>query len=330
LKTRTIETAGFFDLQVNGFAGVDYNDPRCTPEELLRSIAALRKTGVTRFLPTLITSSLESFTRCARTIVSCRHPAVAGIHMEGPYIAIEARGAHPAEHVVLPSFEDFCRRQEAASGRIVLVTLAPELPGALVLTERLVATGIRVAIGHSAAPAPVIRDAVKAGATMSTHLGNGSPASLPRHPNLLWEQLAADELTAGFIVDGHHLAPAVVKAMMRAKTPARSVLVTDAISAGGQPPGQYSLSGMSVELSPEGKVVIAGTGTLAGAALSMDVAVGNTVRFTGLAVEEVLAMASDHPAQYLGRAPAGSIIATWNEEACRLGIDRVDDENHAR
>ncbi len=320
----TVETAGFFDLQVNGFAGVDFNDPHATPDDLMRAVLAMRTTGVTRFLPTLITSSLDTFVRCARSIVRFAHPAMAGIHMEGPYIAEEAKGAHPPAHLAPATLDDFRRRQEAASGRIVLVTLAPEVPGAMALTEQLVADGVKVAIGHSAATPAQIRDAVTAGATMSTHLGNGSTPTMPRHPNLIWEQMAADELVAGLIVDGHHLQPSVVKSMVRAKSVARIILVTDAVAAAAQPPGDYTIGHQDVTLSPEGKVVVRGTNTLAGAALTLDVAIGNTVRFTGLPLEDVLTMASTNPARYMGVAPVGRVTANW--DGTRLQVIRVTDQ----
>lgn len=321
---RTIECPGFFDLQVNGFAGVDFNDPRCTADDLGRAIEEQRATGVTRFLPTLITSAWEPFAQCARTLAACRHPAVAGIHMEGPYIAPAARGAHPQEHIIPASIDDFRRRQDVAGGRIVLVTLAPEVPGALALVEHLAGQGIRVAIGHSAATPAQIREAVRAGATMSTHLGNGCARDLPRHPNLLWEQLAADELCAGLIVDGHHLPPAVVKTMVRAKTPARTILVTDAVAPAGCRPGPYTIGGLDVELGADGRVQLRGTSTLAGAALRLDVAVANTARFSGLPLEDVLPMASTLPASYIGQAPAGRVVAEWDEDLRRLRIERVD------
>src|SRR5262249_53201555 len=152
----------------------DFNTPDCTPDQWRHAIGALTLTGVTRFLATLITSSVETFTRCARSVAGCGDPAVAGIHMEGPYISPEdgPRGAHPREHVTAASIEDFSRRQDAAQGRIVLVTLAPEARGALDLIEHLVETGVKVAIGHTAASPEQIRDAVSAGATLGTHLGN--------------------------------------------------------------------------------------------------------------------------------------------------------------
>lgn len=322
---RTVELPGFFDLQVNGFAGVDFGDPVLTSERLLQAVTALEKTGVTRFLPTLITSSLETFSACARTIAGTSHPALAGIHMEGPYLSPEdgPRGAHPRAFVRDADVDDFRRRQEAAGGRIRLLTVAPESPGVLKVIEHAVGSGVRVAIGHTGATPAQIADAVKAGATLSTHLGNGCAQVLPRHPNVIWEQLADDRLVASFIVDGHHLPPATVKAMIRAKTPGRSILVTDAIAAAGMPPGRYTLGGQEVELSPTGRVAAPGAPNLAGSALRLDAAIGNTVRFTGLPLEEVVPMASTRPAEYVGLRTAGQVVAEWDPAAFALRVVRV-------
>lgn len=310
-----IEFPGFCDLQVNGFAGADYNNPQTTAGEILRSIAALRATGVTRFLPTLVTSPFERFAQCARNLTSVKAPAIAGIHIEGPYISQEARGAHPLEHVEPATIEDFKRRQEAAQGIIRLVTLAPEVPGALDLTEYLVAAGIRVAIGHTMASPEQIRDGITAGATLSTHLGNGCPPMLPRHPNFIWEQLASDELYASLITDGLHLPPATVKAMIRAKTPARIILVTDAISSAGCPPGTYEFNGMKVILGADGRACPPGKPWMAGSSLTLDRAVANAVRFCGLSIHEILPMASSQPAKYLGIEAAGRVTANWEPES---------------
>lgn len=319
-----IEFPGFFDLQVNGFAGVDFNEP-CTPEQLQLAVAAQRQTGVTRFLPTLITSSTEHFASCARALVNFADPALVGIHMEGPYISPEdgPRGAHPRAHVCAASWDDFQRRQDAAAGKIVLVTLAPEVPGALPLIEYLVAQNIKVAIGHTAASPAQIQDAIKAGATLATHLGNGCANLLPRHPNFIWEQLAADELCASFIVDGHHLPTATVKAMLRAKTLERSLLVTDAIAAAGCAPGFFELGGVTVELHADGRVAEPGKPWLAGSSLTMDCAVANTVKFTGLAITDILPLASTQPAAYLGSAPSGTVIADWDEAHYALTVKTV-------
>jgi N-acetylglucosamine-6-phosphate deacetylase len=322
---RRLTHPGFLDLQVNGFAGVDFNDPATTADQVREAAGALRAHGVTQFLPTLISAPLARFERCARTLVGAGEKAVLGLHQEGPYISPEdgPRGAHRREDVAPASIEDFKRRQDAAEGRIRIVTLAPEVPGALALVEHLRSSGVRVAIGHTAATPAQIQDAVRAGASLSTHLGNGCAQMLPRHPNFLWEQLAADELIASMIVDGHHLPPATVKAMVRAKTPSRVVLVTDAIAAAGQPPGEYQLGEMKVRLDENGRVAVPGQPNLAGSALAMDRAVGNVVRFAQVALEEALAMASTRPATYLGVQPVGSLELEWDSRAATLKVVRV-------
>jgi N-acetylglucosamine-6-phosphate deacetylase len=322
-----VELPGFVDIQVNGFAGVDFNDPDVPPDRIHAALVAMRATGVTRCLPTLITGSLDQVSRCARTLAGVDDPAIAGIHLEGPYISPDdgARGAHPREHTAPASIDDFERRQEAAGGRIVLVTLAPEVPGGLRLIEYLVERGIRVAIGHTAAGSDHIRDAVRAGATLSTHLGNGCAALLPRHPNVIWDQLAADELLASLIVDGHHLPPSTVKVFVRVKSATRTILVTDAIAAAGCPPGRHRLGHVEVDLDADGRASLPGTSLLAGSVVTMPEAIGHVVRFTGLALPDAAAMASSVPAAYLGIAPAGTVTADWDAVACRLHVRGVAD-----
>jgi N-acetylglucosamine-6-phosphate deacetylase len=247
--------------------------------------------------------------------------------MEGPYISPEdgARGAHRREDTAPASIDDFKRRQEIAGGRVRVVTLAPEVPGALALVEHLRDTGVRVAIGHTAASPGQVGDAIRAGATLSTHLGNGCAQMLPRHPNFLWEQLAADELLASIIVDGHHLPAATVKSMVRAKTPRRVVLVTDAIAAAGQPPGDYQLGALTVRLDQNGRVAVPGQPNLAGSALSMDRAIANTVKFAGITLDDALAMASTTPAEYLGLKPSGSLDLEWDPATYTLRVMKTDD-----
>jgi N-acetylglucosamine-6-phosphate deacetylase len=324
---RRLTNPGFLDLQVNGFAGVDFNDPATTPDQVRATIAAMRAHGVTQVLPTLISSPLGQFERCARTLLGANSKAILGLHMEGPYVSPEdgARGAHRREDTAPASIDDFDRRQGSAGGRIRLLTVAPEVPGALTLIEHVRASGVRVAIGHTAATPEQIRDAVRAGATLSTHLGNGCAQLLPRHPNFLWEQLASDELVASLIVDGHHLPPATVKVMIRAKTPRRVVLVTDAMAAAGQPPGEYQLGALRVRLEENGRVAVPGQPNLAGSSLSMDRAVGNTVRFAGVSLEDALGMASTRPAEYLGVEPAGAIDLEWDPASFTLRVVGVRD-----
>lgn len=321
----TIELPGLFDLQVNGFAGVDFNAPGLTADRCAEAIERMRATGVTRCLPTLITSPFDDFAASARVLARTADPAIAGIHMEGPYLSPEdgPRGAHRREHIAPASIEDFTRRQEGAEGTIVLVTLAPEVPGALALIEHLVAAGVRVAIGHTAATPRQIGDAIAAGASLATHLGNGCAEMLPRHPNAIWELLAADGVIASLIADGHHLPPATVKSMVRAKGPGRTILVTDAIAAAGCAPGRYAIGGVECALAEDGRVSLPGTPYLAGSSLTLDRAVANAVRFTGLALEDVIPMASSVPARYLGTATRGTVTADWDAEAGDLRIRGV-------
>jgi N-acetylglucosamine-6-phosphate deacetylase len=322
-----VQFPGFVDIQVNGFGGIDFNSPGVTSDEIRASVAALRATGVTRFLPTLITGPLARFEQCARAILDIDDPAIAGIHQEGPYISPldGPRGAHPREHTMEATVDDFKRRQEAAQGRIVLLTLAPEVPGALSLIEYLVAHDVRVAIGHSEAAPEVIRGAIAAGATMSTHLGNGCASMIPRHTNLIWEQLASDDLLASLIVDGHHLPPALVKSAVRAKSPARIILVTDAMAAAGCPPGTYRIGELEIEVSADRRGSLRGTPYLAGSAVTVPDAVANTVRFTGLPLDQVLPMATTTPAAYIGFPVAGTVTAEWNPERFTLDVRGVEE-----
>ena len=318
---------GFFDLQVNGFAGVDFNAPGLEPEQIEEALDHLRRTGVTRCLPTLITGPLEAFARNARLLARTNHPAIAGLHMEGPYLSPHdgPRGAHPADYIIGASADNFERRQDFAEGRIVLVTLAPEVPGAMDLIEHLVARGVRVALGHTAANPDQLEAAIAAGATLATHLGNGCAQMLPRHPNAIWTLLAADDVAASFIVDGHHLPDVTVKTMIRAKTPSRSILVTDATAAAGSPPGLYAIGPVRGELDRTGRVSLPGTPYLAGSALTMPEAIGNTVRFTGLPVTEVAAMACAVPSRVIGLPLSGTVLAEWDQTAQRLTVVRVDE-----
>jgi N-acetylglucosamine-6-phosphate deacetylase len=323
---RRLELPGLFDLQVNGFGGVDFNGPSLSAERCAAALERMRATGVTRCLPTLITSSFDRFAANARVLARMPDASIAGLHMEGPYLSPDdgPRGAHPREHIREASVEDFNRRQDAADGRIVLVTLAPEVPGVLAIIEHLVAAGIRVAIGHTAASVERVRDAVRAGATLATHLGNGCAAMLPRHPNPIWELLAADDVFASLIADGHHLPAATMKAMVRAKGRERTMLITDAIAAAGCGPGRFTVGGVDCEVGADGRVALPGTTYLAGSSLTLDRAIGNTVRFSGLSLDEVIPMASTIPARYLGTTTYGTLTADWDAAGSRLHIRAVN------
>lgn len=295
---------GFVDLQVNGFAGADYCTPSCPLEDVDRSLNVQFSTGVTRILATVITGGPEELVGSMRNLAKAKEElphghAMEGFHVEGPHISPEdgPRGAHPQRWVRPPDVEEFLRLQDAAKGYIRLVTLSPEWPEAPHYIEALVRKGIVISIGHTKATSQQIDDAVLAGATKSTHLGNGAHSVLARHPNYIWDQLAHDELAAGFICDGFHLSANFVKAAIRAKGIERSILVTDAVAPADCQPGFFRLGEVDVELLPEGRVVMKGGTRLAGSALRMDTAIGNTVRMAGVTLAEALIMATRNPAR---------------------------------
>lgn len=297
-------TPGWVDIQVNGFAGVDYNDPSVTPEQLSRSLSALHACGVTRILATIITGPHERMAGALRNLAQARQSlptgeTIEGFHLEGPWISPEdgPRGAHPRQWVRPPDVAEFEQLQDAAQGLIRMVTVAPEWPGAPEFIQALTGRGVVVSIGHTAATSAQIAAAVEAGATLCTHLGNAAHATLPRRSNYLWDQLAEDRLAAGFIVDGIHLEPAFLKVALRAKGVERSVLVTDAVAPAGCPPGRYRLGELEVELTADQRVKLAGQETLAGSALTMDRGIENLMQIAGLSLREAVTMANRNPAR---------------------------------
>jgi N-acetylglucosamine-6-phosphate deacetylase len=234
---------------------------------------------------------------------------IAAFHLEGPYISNEdgPRGAHPSAYCRPPDWDEFERFQEAAGGRIGVLTMSPEYDGSARFIERAVSSGVLVAIGHTKATSQQIWEAVDAGARMSTHLGNGSHALIPRHANYVWDQAAEDRLVASLIVDGHHLPPAVVKCLVRAKTPQRCVLISDLVGDAGLPPGRYRNATVGeIEVLDDGRIVIAGQRQyLAGAGLPLAHGVANVMRFAGLDLRTAIEMAAVQPATLLGLEPAG-------------------------
>lgn len=321
---------GLVDIQVNGYAGFDFNDPveALSIDGLRRTCRAMRRRGVVAVLATLGTDAISRITgRLARLVrlrrqdeaVAC---LIAGFHVEGPMISSEEgpRGAHAAEHTMTPAeAPNFLREiQEASEGMLRLLTLAPELPGALALIAEATAAGVTVALGHHAAGAEILDEAVRAGAKMCTHLGNGSHAMLPRLDNYLQRQLADDRLAAGFIADGHHVPFPTLKNFLRAKQPGRSVLVTDAIAAADMPPGTYGSGRRARKVDPDGAVRLAGTPYLAGSALTLDRGVLNVARHCDVSFETAWAMASTQPAELVGLAPPERVEVDIDEEGFSL------------
>jgi len=297
---------GFIDLQVNGFAGVDYNSLDTSLEEIARSIDLMRACGVTRFLPTVITGSPETMCGSLRNLAKAKRElpqgeSMAGFHVEGPWIspAEGPRGAHPIQHVRAATIEEWKLLQDAAEGQIRLLTIAPEQEGALAMIEHVSSGGVVVSIGHTGASVEQIQAAIASGATMSTHLGNAAEKLLPR-ANCVLEQMAADELCASFIVDGIHLPLSFLRVALRAKGLEKAILVTDAVAPAGREPGRYRLGDLEVELTADGSVRLPGTQRLAGSALSMDRAIGNIMSMLGLSLEQALRLATVNPARCLG------------------------------
>ncbi|MDZ4687670.1 MAG: amidohydrolase family protein [Planctomycetaceae bacterium] len=304
---------GLFDLQINGHGGVWFSDEALTPEQVVKAVGAYPRFGVTRLCPTLITNSFAALSRGFEAIrQACEQDPlvnrlVTGCHLEGPYISTEdgPRGAHPKEHVRPADWDEFQRLQESSGGRIRLVTLAPEADGAIDFIQRATAAGVVIAIGHTAATPEQVRAAVDAGATLSTHLGNGSHAMLHRHRNYVWEQLADPRLTASLIVDGHHLPAALVRIFVKAKSPRNIVLTCDAAGWAGCPPGVYESKLGRSELLESGRLVVAGQRELlAGSALETDVCVTQVREFAGVSWRDAIDMTSRNPAKLLGYEPA--------------------------
>jgi N-acetylglucosamine-6-phosphate deacetylase len=259
---------------------------------------------VTRLLPTVITGGPEEMLGALKNLAKARRElqhgrAMEGFHVEGPHIspAEGPRGAHPKGQVRPPDIDEYKRWQEATEGLVKLVTLSPEWPDAPRYIEHVVGDGVVVALGHMEASGEQIDAAVRAGATLSTHLGNGAHSMLPRHPNYLWHQMAEDRLNASLIVDGIHLGPHFLKTALRAKGIERSVLITDAVMPAGCAPGDYMLGEVEVELRAGGVVTLRGGDRLAGSALRMDRGIENLMRLAGLSLVEALTLATRNPAR---------------------------------
>lgn len=300
---------GLIDIQVNGYGGQEFSSPDLTEHAFEQVVRTCHHFGVTRLCPTITTQAMPVLEHALRVIDRvCRAVpfvarSVAGVHLEGPFLSREdgPRGAHPLDHCREPSWDDFQRLQEAAGGRIRLLTMAVEFDSAPQFIRRAVESGVVVAIGHTAATVEQIHRAVDAGARLSTHLGNGCHERLHRHQNYLWAQLADDRLMASLVADGHHLPPWVIKTFVRAKGPDRCILVSDLSGQAGRPPGRYSSPFCDVEVLEDGRLVVAGQHEfLAGASLPLGVGLVNVQRFAGVDLASAVRMATANPARLLG------------------------------
>jgi N-acetylglucosamine-6-phosphate deacetylase len=301
------------DVHTHGAAGHDLME--ATPEALDAIGRFLGSRGTGGFLATTVTAPLDATLRALERLAKLLAKAPGrgqarplGIHLEGPFLSHAKRGAHPSEYLLAPGIATFDRLCEAAEGQVRLMTLAPELPGAVELAAHATARGVRVSVGHSNATAAQTRAVIAAGAVSATHTFNAMRPLDHREPGILGTVLTCDHLFAELICDGIHTAPEAVKLWWRAKGPARAILVTDALSAAGMPNGKYQLGGMEVEVT-DGRATLPG-GVLAGSVLSLDRALANFMAFTGARLEEALRLTTVNPAAMTGlEDEAGSLAA---------------------
>jgi N-acetylglucosamine-6-phosphate deacetylase len=328
-----MQTQGLTDLQVNGYAGIDFNDAALTADALDHALDAMRRANVTTCLPTLITADEPTLTArltaLDQAVANSRlgKAMVPGFHLEGPFLSPTPgyAGCHPPDAMVDPDRTLLERLTQNRHRPILLLTLAPERKGAQALIAWARANGMIVAMGHTQADQAATAQAVTAGVTLSTHLGNALPQPQPKFLNPMMAQLAHDGLHATFIADFIHIPPQVLKILIRAKTPARSILVTDATAAAAAPPGLYPFAGMTIQHTEDGSVRVPNTSTLAGSALCLDQAVRNIVQAGLVDAATALAMASTHPNAILAPALAHHRIAllgttaTWDPDLRPIG-----------
>ena len=325
-----MRTRGLFDLQINGYAGVDFNDAALTPDALDHALHAMLRSGVTACLPTLITAPEDvlaaRFAALDAAVARSRlgPVMVPGYHLEGPFLNAMPgyAGCHPAAAMVPPDRTMIQRLAAELHRPILLLTLAPERDGAVELIAWARSVGIVTAMGHTAATTADVALAADAGLRLSTHLGNALPQPQPKFLNPLMAQLAEDRLHASFIADGIHIPPTALKVLLRAKGLERSILVTDATAGAAAPPGIYDFAGMRIERGADGSVREPGSPVLAGSALCLDQAVRNVVVWGLAPFETAVAMASVHPSALLASGvekAEGAVV--WDEALCPVDVE---------
>jgi len=304
---------GFFDVHIHGGSGLDLM--RAAPTELPQLGKFLATHGVTAYFPTTVAAPLDvtcaALDRLATAIETTASSSNSGdgarplgIHLEGPFLSHKRRGVHPPEYLVEPTIPIFDRLWQAARGQVRMLTIAPEIPGAMEVIAEAARRKVCVSIGHSDADMPSAQAAVKAGARHATHTFNAMRPLDHREPGIIGEVLSDDQITADLIADGIHVAPAVVKLFLEAKGPERAVLITDAISATGMPDGQYQLGPIQVDVK-DGRAT--SNGSLAGSVLTMDRAVRNITQFSNWSLRDAVRAASLNPARAVGMPECGTL-----------------------
>jgi N-acetylglucosamine-6-phosphate deacetylase len=319
----------FLDVHIHGAAGHDVME--ATPEALAKVSGFLASRGTGSFLATTVTAPLDTTLRSLEGLSKRIDDAKSsdwegarplGIHLEGPFLSHAKRGVHPPQHLLEPDTAIFDRFFEAAEGKIRLITLAPELPGAVELAAHAAARGVRVSVGHSNATSAETAKAIAAGACSATHTFNAMRPLDHREPGILGKVLTTDSLYAELICDGIHVDPSLVPLWWRAKGNGRAILVTDAMAATGMPEGEYMLGGFAVQVADGRATSKDSPGVLAGSVLTLDRALKNFVAFTGASVENALPLVTQNPAAMTGFGEtAGKLRVGGAADLVALGSD---------
>jgi len=298
---------GFLDIQINGYHGMNYSNP-LSLIEIVELVDKIFLSGTTRHLPTIITDSEENILASNHAIVAARKRSslleysLPGIHIEGPFIShVEgARGVHDPAFIRDADYEEFLRWQEAAEGLIKIVTLSPENEKSIDFIRKISRDGVIAAIGHTNASVEMIEEAIDAGAKLSTHLGNGCPAYIPRLHNFIWKQLSDERLSASIIADGYHLPPYVLKSFTHSKGFNKTILISDVAALAGSMPGLYKWGNMDIEIFDDGHMGLHNTSNLAGASYLLNRGIAHLSECTDLSLEECVRCATVNPWNLLG------------------------------
>ncbi len=309
-QTEVMRIPGLVDLQVNGFHGVDFSGADLTETAFAQACRDMLDAGTTAFLPTLITSPAGVYERnlpvIAKVIAGREfQERVPGIHLEGPFLSPRegARGAHDAEWIRKPDVTYLEKLIALAEGKVRLLTLAADQDGADELARCATSHGITVSLGHHMADERDLERLVAVGAKALTHLGNGAPALLPRHQNPIWAGLANDGLSAMIIADGHHLPAALLKTIIRAKSPERCIVVSDASPLAGLAPGEYDSMGAKVRLEANGKLYNPATGYMAGSSATILTCANHLASLGIVSPGELIRMCFYNPLRLIGIPP---------------------------
>ena len=304
---------GLIDIQINGYVGVNFSDQELTPAMMEQATHALWKEGVTTYLPTVITRDQERLLKSFSLLSASMEQeqiglSIPGFHLEGPYLnpAPGFRGAHPEEHIRPADWEEFSALQESAQQGIILITVAPEMEGAIAFIGKCRDEGLVISLAHHNAGPDIIDQAVQAGASFSTHLGNGCANMINRHHNPLWPQLSHDGLSISIICDGAHLTREEVRTFYKVKGDQRTILVSDALHFAGLPLGEYMEDGHTYLLTEE-VVKFPDENVLAGAVQPVRKGISRIMDYTGCSHAEAVGMASTTPARLLGLDHLGEI-----------------------